>query len=155
MNVKPIKRFFETKPMQKFYKKVCDPKYDNFFNNTLPTLETVVSTSCYVVSTEKQKNIPREQKNVLQWQNVLSGLAGMAMGSYLNHKVTNFANKLAPKVNKDLVEDVHKVSGGIRILLPLIMTAMTMRLVMPVLTAQVSTIIEDKRRAKAKLNVNA
>ena len=157
MKVNPLKSFFESKTMQKFYKKACDPKHDAFFNNTLPTLESVASTICYVVSTEKQDGIPREQKNVLQWQNILSGVAGIAIGSVANRKVTKFANKLVPLIDKEHVEDVHKVIAGTKVVLPLIATALLMRLVMPVVVAQASTMIEDHRRAKKnqKIDVKA
>lgn len=157
MKVNPLKSFFESKTMQNFYKKACDPKHDAFFNNTLPTLETVASTLCYIVSTEKQKEIPREQKNVLQWQNVLSGVAGIAIGSMANRKVTKFASKLVPLIDKEHVEDVHKVVAGTKVVLPLIATALLMRLVMPVVVAQASTMIEDHRRAKKnqKIDVKA
>lgn len=154
MKVNPLKSFFESKTMQNFYKKVCDPKHDAFFNNTLPTLETVSSTLCYIVSTEKQNGIPREQKNVLQWQNVLSGVAGVAIGSMANRKVTKFANKLVPLIDKEHVEDVHKVVAGTKVVLPLIATALLMRLVMPVIVAQASTMIEDHRRAKKKQKID-
>lgn len=157
MKVNPLKSFFESKTMQNFYKKACDPKHDAFFNNTLPTLETAVSTAFYCFATEKQKDIPREQKNVLQWQNVLSGVAGMAIGSVANRKVTKFANKLVPLIDKEHVEDVHKVVAGTKVVLPLIATALLMRLVMPVVVAQASTMIEDHRRAKKnqKIDVKA
>lgn len=155
MKVNPLKWFFESKPVQKFYKKACDPKNAGFFNNTLPTLETLASTACYVVATERRKDIPREQKNVLQWQNVLSGVAGMAVGSYMNRKVSKFANDLAPKIDKKIC-DVHKVEAGLKVGLPLLATALIMRFVMPIVTTQASTMIEDYRRAKkAKLNVVA
>ena len=155
MKVNPLKWFFESNAVQKFYKKACDPKNAGFFNNTLPTLETLASTACYVVATERRKDIPREQKNVLQWQNVLSGVAGMAVGSYMNRKVSKFADKLAPKIDKNIC-DVHKVKGGLCVGLPLLATAVIMRFVMPIITTQASTMIEDYRRAKkAKLNVTA
>ena len=156
MKVSPLKWFFETKPVQKFFKTACDPKHEDFFNNTLPTLETLTSTAFYVWATERQKEIPREQRNVLQWQNILGGVAGMAIGTYLNRKVTKLANELAPKIDKNLF-DVHKVSAGIKVGLPLLATAVLMRCVSPVVVAQISTMIEDHRRAKKqeKLNVIA
>ena len=156
MKVNPIKWFFETKPVQKFFQKAADPKHAEFFNNTLPTLETLVSTGCYIVATEKQKDIPRQQKNVLQWQNVLGCVGGMTLGSYLNRKVTKFANELAPKVDKKIC-DVHKIEAGLKVGLPLVTTALVMRLLVPVATAQLSSDIEEKRRAmkKKKLDVKA
>ena len=149
MKVNFITRVFESKPVQGFYKKICDPKHATFFNNTLPTLETLVATGLYVWSTEQRKEIPREQRNVLQWQNILSGAAGMAVGSFLNRRVSKFAEKLEPLIDKKLF-DVHKVVTGIKIGLPLLATALTMRLGMSVLTAQASTMIEDRRREKKK-----
>lgn len=153
--VNPLKGFFEWKPVQNFYKKACDPKNASFFNNTLPTLETLASTACYIVATEKQKEIPREQKNVLQWQNVLSCVGGMAVGSWLNRKVSKVANELAPKIDKNIC-DVHKVEAGLKVGLPLVATAVLMRCIVPTVVAQASTMIEDHRREKkAKLDIKA
>lgn len=149
MKVNPLKSFFESKTMQNFYKKACDPKNADFFNNTLPTLETLASTACYMVATEKQKDIPRDQKNLLQWQNVLSCVGGMAIGSYLNRKVSGFANELAPKLDKKIC-DVHKVEAGIKVGLPLLATAVLMRCVVPTVVAQASVMLEERRRAKKK-----
>ena len=150
MKVNPFKWFFETKAVQNFYKKACDPKNANFFNNTLPTLETLVSTGCYMVATDRQKNIPREQKRVLQWQNVLGGVAGMAVGSCLNRKVSKFASELAPKIDKNIC-DVHKVEAGLKVGLPLLATALIMRFAVPIVTAFASTKIEDYRRSKKNI----
>lgn len=159
MKVNPIRNWlktvYESKPVQNFFKKAADPKHAEFFNNTLPTLETLVSTGCYMFATEKQKDIPREQKNVLQWQNVLGCVGGMTLGSFLNRKVTKFANELAPKIDKKII-DVHKVEAGLKVGLPLVATALVMRLLVPVVTAQMSSTIEEKRRAKKrKLDTSA
>ena len=145
-----IQRFFESKPMQRLYKAACDPKNESFFNNTLPTIETAVATSAYVWSTEKQEGIPREQKNVLQWQNVLSGVAGMVVGSYANKKITNVTNQVIPKLKPEIMHDAHKVVSGLKILMPVVMTSLIMRFALPTLIAQGSTMIEDYRRAKKK-----
>jgi hypothetical protein len=155
MKVNPIKAFFESKPVQKFYKKVCDPKHAGFFNNTLPTIETGVSTLLYCWATAKQKDIPSEQKAVLQWQNILGGIAGIIVGTALNRKVSKFANELAPKIDKKIV-DIHKVEAGIKIGAPLAATCLLMRCISPTVVAQVSTMIEDYRREKKnKLDVKA
>ena len=155
MKVNPIKAFFESKPVQKFYKKVCDPKHAGFFNNTLPTIETGVSTLLYCWATAKQKDIQDEQKAVLQWQNVLGGIAGIIVGTALNRKVSKFANELAPKIDKKIV-DIHKVEAGLKIGLPILATGILMRCVSPTVVAQVSTMIEDYRREKKnKLDVKA
>lgn len=153
MKVNPLKNFFEMKPVQNFYKKACDPKYTGFFNNTLPTIETGVSTLLYCWATSKQKNIPDEQKRVLQYQNVLGGIAGIAVGSVLNRKVSKFANELAPKIDKNIC-DVHKVKAGLLVGLPLLATGILMRCVSPTVVAQISTMIEDRNRERKKKSLD-
>lgn len=154
MNVNPIKRFFESKAMQKFYKKACDPKNVDFWNNTLPLIETSTCTAFYMLNTETQKDLPRDQKNILQYQNILNCVAGVWLGGMFNKKVTKFINKLTPKLNKDLIKDVHKVEAGVKILGPTVIMAMLMRVISPTVTAFVSTKIEDKRREN-KLDIKA
>ena len=155
MKVNPLKWFSETKPVQKFFKKACDPKHADFFNNTLPSIETVVSTGLYCYATHKQKDIPPDQKAVLQWQNVLGGVAGFFIGSALNRKVSKLAKDLEPLIDKNIC-DVHKVAGGLKVGLPILMTGILMRCVTPTVVAQASTMIEDYRRAKKKkLDVQA
>lgn len=145
--INPLYKFSISQTGQRFYKWICNPDKHKFLNNTLPTIETAICTGLYCFATEKQKDIPRDQKNLLQWQNVLGGIAGMCMGSFFNRKASNFVEQLAPKIDKNLI-DVHKVKTGLAIGLPIAMTALTMRFIIPVLTTQVSTIIEDYRRAK-------
>jgi hypothetical protein len=155
MKVNPVKMFFESKAMQKFYKEVCDPKHASFFNNTLPTMSTVVSTGLYCYFTEQQKDIPRPQRNVIQWQNILGGVAGVIVGTALNRKVSKITNELAPKIDKNIL-DVHKIEAGIKIGGPIAATCILMRCVSPTVVAWISTLIEDYRRAKkSKLDVKA
>ena len=132
MKVNPIKKFFESKSIQKFYKKACDPKNVDFWNNTLPLIETSTCTAFYMLNTETQKDLPRDQKNILQYQNILNCVAGVWLGGMFNKKVTKFINKLTPKL----------------------IMAMLMRVISPTVTAFVSTKIEDKRREK-KLDIKA
>lgn len=150
MAINPVQSFATSKTGQRFYKWLCDPKKERFFNCTLPTVESAIATAAYIASTEAQSNIPREQKNLLNWQTILSGAIGMTIGSALNKRVTKFADKVIPKINKN-IEDVHKIKTGLAIALPLAATALVMRFVMPVVTAQASAIIEERRR-KASLN---
>jgi len=147
MSINPLYNFSISKTGQRFYKWICDPNNHKFLNNTLPTIETAIVTSFYCYATEKQKNIPRDQKNLLQWQNVLGGLFGMGLGSFFNRKATKFVEELAPKIDKNLM-DVHKVKTGLAIGLPIVCTAMTMRFLIPIVSTQLSTIAEERRRAK-------
>jgi len=93
---------------------------------------------------------------VLQWQNVLGGVAGVCIGSALNRKVSKFANELAPKIDKKVV-DTHKIEAGLKVGLPIAVTGVLMRFIVPTAVAWISTIIEDHRRAKKqqKLDIKA
>lgn len=142
---------------QKFYKFAADPKNEKFFNNTLPSMETILATSCYCWATHKQKNIDEDRRALLQWQNVGSGVAGFLLGSWANRKVSNYADKVIPHINKDLIPDVHKVVTGFKILLPLATTAILMRALIPSIIAWFSGKAEEVRRGRRdkKLNVKA
>ena len=73
----------------------------------------------------------------------------MGIVSFLNLKVSKLASELAPKLDKNIC-DVHKVKAGLCVGLPLLATAMVMRFLVPIISAQASTMIEDHRRAKQK-----
>ena len=144
---------------QKFYKYAADPKNKRFFDTTLPSIETVIATSCYCWATARQKNIDPDQRALLQWQNIGSGVVGFGIGSFLNRKVYNFAEKVIPHIDKKIVPDIHKVVGGLQVLLPCFATAVTMRMAIPSVIAWFSGKAEEVRRAKRdekkKLNVVA
>lgn len=150
MAINPVQSFATSKTGQRFYKWLCDPKKERFFNCTLLNIDTAVATASYIASTEMQPNIPREQKNLLNWQNVLSAVVGITCGAFFNRKASRLVDKVIPKISKN-IEDVHKVKTGLAICLPLVVTSATMRFAIPVITAQVSAIIEERRR-KASLN---
>lgn len=155
MKINPIEWFAKTKTGTKFYKWAASEKGQHFLCNTLPTCETAVSTLIYIGSTEYQKKLDRREKNVLQWQNVLSGVLGMAVGTYLNRKVFAFGDKVIKHVDPKKVPDAHKIMGAIRVALPLATTAMLMRWFAPVVTAYISGEIEEYRANKNKLDVKA
>ena len=150
----PIEWFAKTKVGTKLYKWAASEKGQHWLCNSLPTCETAVSTMIYVGSTEHQKNLDRREKNVLQWQNVLSGGLGIALGTYLNRKVFAFGDKILSHIDPKKVPDVHKIKGAVRVALPLGTTAILMRLMFPVITAFASGEIEE-RRSKNKLDIKA
>ena len=155
MGINPIKWFANTKTGVKLYQWAASEKGQKWLYNTLPTCETAVSTVIYIASTEHQKNLDRREKNILQWQNVLSGVLGMGIGTYLNRKVFAFGDKVIDHIDPKKVPDPHKIKGAIRVALPLATTAVLMRLVFPVVTAFASGEIEERRNQKKKLDLVA
>ena len=101
------------------YKWAASEKGQKWLCNSLPTCETILSTAIYVASTEHQKNLERREKNVLQWQNVLSGVLGATIGTILNRKVFAFGDKIIANVDPQKVPDAHKIMGAVRVALPL------------------------------------
>ena len=155
-----FENFAKSKTGQKIYKWACEPKSEHFLNNTLPQVETVLSTACYVWSTAKQKNIEKDQRDLLQIQNVGSGLIGLAICSLANRKV----GKLGEDIIKDLdpkkldPKAIRKISTGLRVGLPIMSTAIVMRFLLPSLLAGFSGKLMDKAREKRqqqKLDIKA
>ena len=155
MRINPIKWFAKTKTGTEFYEWAASEKGQKFLCNTLPTCETALSTIIYIGSTEYQKKLDRREKNVLQWQNVLSGVLGMGIGTYLNRKVFAFGDKIIEHLDQNKVSDAHKIMGAIRVALPIATTALLMRLCIPVITAYISGEIEEHRANNKKLDIEA
>lgn len=149
-----LSRIANSKTGVKLYKWASSEKGQKWLYESLPTLETVVATSCYVYATEKQ-DLSRREKNVLQWQNVIPALIGMGAGTYLNKKVFNFGENIIKNLKPELVKDAHKIMGGIRVATPIATTAIIMRFALPVATAYVSGEIEERRARKKKLDIKA
>lgn len=152
-----LERFAKSKTGQKVYKWACKPKSEEFLNSSLPQIETGLSTLCYIVSTERQKNLDRDEKNVLQIQNVGSGAIGIAIGSAANRKVGKFGEEVIKHLDTKKVDpkSIRQISTGIRIILPIVSTALLMRLVLPTITAGLSGKIMDRVREKRKLDTQA
>ena len=153
MKINPIEWFAKTKTGTKFYKWAASEKGQRFTSTTLPTLESVISGVIYVGATEYQKNLDRREKNVLQWQNVLSSCIGIALGSYLNKRAFDFGEKIIKRLDSKKVPDAHKINGAVRVGGSLLVTATLMRWVLPVVTAYISGEVEEYRAKKNKLDI--
>lgn len=147
-----VSRIFEalakTKTGQKVYKWCAEGNHDRFLNNTLPQVETVLSTACYVWSTAKQKNIDDDRKTLLQIQNVGSGVVGLALGTAANHWVSKQADAIVKDLDPKVMDPkaIRKVSTGLRVGLPIVTTALVMRFLIPSVIAGFSGKLMDKQR---------
>ena len=161
-----INKIFEwlakTKPGQKVYKWCAEGNHDRFLNNTLPQVETVLSTACYVWSTAKQKNIEKDQRDLLQIQNVGSGIVGLALGTAANHWISKQTDKIVKDLDPKVMDPkaLRKVSTGLRVFAPICTTALCMRFLIPSFIAAFSGKWMDKVREKREvekkgLDINA
>lgn len=150
-----VEGFAKSRLGTKLYSWAASEKGQQFLYKQMPQMETVISTACYVVATERQKNLNRREKNILQWQNIGPAAIGIVVGSYLNKKVFEFGEKVMKHVDPSKVKDVHKIRGAISVAFPIIVTGALMRWLLPVGTAFVSGEIEERRNKKKKLDVRA
>lgn len=139
---------------QTFYKTMCNPKNQHAVTTGLLAAETIASTANYMIFTQKQENIPPAQKKAMQAQHVLSCVASLAICTPLNKKVGKFAESVAKKVDKKIIEP-HKVQAGIGILGPTLVVLLFNRCILPALLTPASSKIRDKfeeREQMKKLN---
>ena len=145
----------KTKPVSKFYKWASKEENIAKINKATPLIESTFATACYVAATERQKNLDRREKNVLQYQNIIPAIVGISISAYLNKVVTNFGDKIIKHLEPDKIKDVHKIIGAIRVLLPITITVSMLRFASPVLAAYLSGEIEEYRAKKNKLDIKA
>ena len=156
LTVKALEKFATSKVGTRLYKWASSEKGQKFTATTLPTIESALAGVMYVYATERQKGLNRREKNVLQWQNVATSIIGITLGTYLNKKAFDFGEKVIGYLDNNKVPTPHKISGAIRVLGSIFMTASIMRFLMPVVTAFISGEIEEKRfQKKKKLDMNA
>ena len=147
-----LEKVAKSKQGQKFYKWCSEPGKDKFLNNTLPQVETVLSTCCYVWSTAKQKNIDKDRKQLLQIQNVGSGIIGLGLSSAANKWIGNQTESIIKDLDTTKLDPktLRKVSTGLRVISPILTTALVMRLFIPTMLACFSGKVMDKVREKRK-----
>lgn len=156
---KILETIAKSKPGQKFYNWCAQPGNDKFLNNTLPQVETVLSTGCYVWSTARQKNIDKDRKQLLQIQNVGSGAVGLVVAGAANKWIGKQSEAIIKDLDPNVLDPktIRKVSTGLRVIAPVLTTALVMRLALPTLIAGFSGKVMDKVREKreGKLDINA
>lgn len=134
-----LSRIAKSKAGQRVYTKLLNPDKENFLNNTLPLIESAVCTGSYIYATATDKNIPKESKPALQWQNVINGVAGIAVSSRLNKWVSKKGAAVIKDLDPKLVKDFEGVVSGVRVGLPILMTSLVMRYAVSTLSVPVST----------------
>ena len=142
----------KSKPGQAFYKWASQPKSEQFLNTTLPQVETVLATGCYVWSTARQKNIDKDRKNLLQIQNIGSGIVGLFVSSWANKKISNYGEKLIKQLDTNKIDpkSIRQISSGLRVGLPILTTGICMRFLIPSVIALFSGKMMDSVRDSRK-----
>lgn len=149
---KVLTKIGDSQTGQRFFKWASKPESERFLNHTLPQVETVIATGCYVASTAMQKNIDEEQRKLLQIQNIASGVVGLFISTAASKKISKFGEQvidcLDPK--KFPPNEMEKVKTGLRVGLPIATTIFCMRCLIPSAIALFSGKVMDREREKKK-----
>ena len=137
---------------QNFFKWATTEKGKSSLCTKMPLVETAIATASRVYATEKQKNLSRREKNVLNAGHVAPAIFGVLIGSKLNKKVYNIADNIVKYLDPNKVKDIPLIKNALRVCLPIGTTAILMRLILPVTTSFVTGEIEEYR-AKKKLDI--
>lgn len=122
-----LAKFAKSNTGQKIYKTLLNPDKETFMNNTLPLIESTVCTGSYIYATARDKKIPEEQKPILQWQNIINGVLGIAISGRLNKWVSKKGANVIKDLKPELVKDFDNVVTGVKVGLPIVMTTLVMR----------------------------
>lgn len=151
-------KFAKSKTGQKAYKYILKPDKETFLNNTLPLIESAVCTGSYIYATASNKKIPDEQKPILQWQNVLNGVIGIAVSGRMNKWISKKGSQIIKGLKPELIKDFDNVVTGVKVGLPILMTSLIMRFGVSYATVPMSEAakkIDSVFRPKKKLDVDA
>lgn len=156
MSIQPVTtaltKFAKSGIGQKIYGSLLKPNKERFLNNTLPLVEGVTCSLAYCYATATNKKIPKEQKETLQYQNIINGVAGITLSGVLNTFVSKQGDKIIQNLKPELVKDFEGVSRGIRTVLPIVTTGLCMRYIVPVASAPISSFIKKIRGKEKKLD---
>ena len=79
----------------------------------MPLIESAVCTGSYIYATASNKKIPEESKPILQWQNILNGVIGIAVSGALNRWVSKQGAKIISGLKPELIKDFDNVVTGV------------------------------------------
>jgi len=143
-----LARIANTRTGQKVAKWATQPNKERLLNHTLPQVETILSTGCYVYSTAKQKNIDEERKQLLQIQNIGSGAIGLVLAGAANRWIGNKTEEVIKYIDPKKIDpkSLRQISTGLRVGMPILVTGTVMRFFLPTVLAGFSGKIMDKYR---------
>ena len=152
--VNSLTKVAESSTGQNFFRWATTEKGKGFLCTKLPLIETGIATASRVYATEKQKNLSRREKNILDAGHIVPAIFGILIGSKLNKKVYNMADNITKYLDPKKVKDIPKINNALKVGLPIFTTALLMRLALPVATAFITGEVEE-HKAKKKLDMKA
>ena len=123
-----------------------NPEFYRKLNNDLPILETCVATACYSGAIQTNKDIEKDRKPAMHYQNWICGASGIIFGASLNKVIDKYKTGICKNLeNKTSIYKLHNVIKGVQVAIPLIIFSTFLRFIAPVLSTPISTHIERIR----------
>lgn len=143
-----------TQSIQKWAKKIANDEktYDKINNVILPIGETTIATGLYSYFIEKNKDIEKDRKPALQYQNIICGVAGATMANGVNKSIQKHQAEIikALKRNKT-IQNPEGLINGLKIAMPVLVFTSIIRFFIPVISTPISSRIheiEEKKKHK-------
>ncbi len=137
-----------TKLIQNFSKKISEPKINDKLNTYIPLFESLLITSLYINNTKKSKKIPNENKKFLIINDIFTGSLGALLSISVSKSCKKFIDNVIIDINKSEIKDKLKINNGIKIAMPLMISSLIFRYLLPVISTPISSIIKNKMEKK-------
>lgn len=148
MRINPFTSIAKSSIGQNIYSKMLNPSKEKFWNNTLPLIETSVASCLYMMSAQVQRDIDPKSKQAIQWQNFLSWVVSIGMSIPLNKKIGKFGENIIKELekidSKAHIKDIHKLTNGIKVGIPLVVVTLLNRYIIPSILVPISSVLRDK-----------
>ena len=132
--------------IQNIAKKVSqnDKLYDKVNNVILPVGETTIATALYAYNIHKNKDIEKERKPALQYQNLICGVAGATLANGVNKSIQKHQKGIieALKRNKS-IKNPEGLINGLKIAMPVVVFTSIIRFLIPVVSTPISSKISE------------
>lgn len=141
-----IQKIALSKTFQNLIKKTENKNFYKKLNNTLPLLESSFATACYAISIHTNKKIEKERKPAMQWQNGICGVFGLLASGFINKGINNYKEAIIKELSIKNIDKVNNVIKGVQIALPLAITSICMRYLVPVISVPISTYLTKNKK---------
>lgn len=140
--------------IQRMAKRVSanEKMYDKMNNVILPIGETTIATGMYALFIEKNKDIERERKPALQYQNLICGVAGATLANGVNKNIQKHQVRIIEELKKNKsIKNPEGLINGLKIAMPLVIFTSIIRFLIPVISTPISSRIHEMQENKRKL----
>lgn len=125
--------------------------YDKVNNVILPIGETTIATGLYSYFIEKNKDIEKERKPALQYQNIICGVAGATLANGVNSSIQKHQAEIIKSLRRNgNIKNPEPLINGLKIAMPVIVFTSIIRFLIPVISTPISSKIHEIQQRKNK-----